>query len=148
MLTFSRGQRGEHRPVSLAPLIQEWIGLLESTLPSSVKIRTELNLHVPPALLYPLQIEHVLMNLCINARDAMQGQGRVTVSLRHGSYRDRVCTSCLKPVAGEFIEIAVSDTGPGLPDEVRERMFEPFYSTKDTAARVRQPARALEVGYI
>jgi len=130
MLTFSRGQRGKPRPVRLAQLIREWIGLLETTLPSSVEIRTGLDTEVSPALLDPVQIEQVLMNLCINARDAMQGHGILTVSLRHATYRDAVCASCRQPVAGEFVEIAVGDSGTGVPPEVQERMFEPFYSTK------------------
>jgi PAS domain S-box-containing protein len=130
MLTFSRGQHGEPRPVALAPLIQEWRGLLETTLPSSVEIRTNLEPQVPEALLDPLQLEQVLMNLCINARDAMQGHGTLTVSLHDVSHKDSVCASCRQPVAGEFIEIAVRDTGPGVSPEVQERMFEPFYSTK------------------
>jgi two-component system cell cycle sensor histidine kinase/response regulator CckA len=130
MLTFSRGQHGEPRPVSLAPLIQEWIGLLETTLPSSVEIRTDLDPEVPEVLIDPVQLEQVLMNLCINARDAMQGHGTLRVSLCHVTHEDRMCASCRQPVAGEFIEIAVSDTGPGVPVDVQERMFEPFYSTK------------------
>jgi two-component system cell cycle sensor histidine kinase/response regulator CckA len=130
MLTFSRGQHGEPRPVSLAALIREWIGLLETTLPSSVEIRTALDPQIPLALVDPVQIEQVLMNLCINARDAMQGHGALTISLHNVAHRDSVCASCRQPVAGEYIEIAVRDTGPGVPPEVQERMFEPFYTTK------------------
>jgi PAS domain S-box-containing protein len=130
MLTFSRGQHGEPRPVALGPLIQEWLDLLETTLPSSVEIRAELDAQVPDTLIDPVQFEQVLMNLCINARDAMQGHGTLTVSLRYVTSKDGVCASCRQPLAGEFIEIAVSDTGPGVPVDVQERMFEPFYSTK------------------
>jgi PAS domain S-box-containing protein len=131
MLTFSRGRRGEPRPVSLQPLIEEWVGLLESTLPSSVEIRTDLDAQVPEVMLDPVQVEQVLMNLCINARDAMQGHGTLTISLRHGAYADCICASCLQPIAGDFIEIAVSDTGSGVTPDVQKRMFEPFYSSKD-----------------
>jgi two-component system cell cycle sensor histidine kinase/response regulator CckA len=130
MLTFSRGRHGVPRPIAPAPLIREWIGLLETTLPSSVEIRTDLDSQVPEVLLDPLQIEQVLMNLCINARDAMQGHGTLTVSLRNVTLGDGICASCRQPVTGEFIEIAVSDTGSGVPADVQERMFEPFYSTK------------------
>jgi CheY-like chemotaxis protein len=85
---------------------------------------------VPEVLLDPLQLEQVLMNLCINARDAMQGHGTLTVGLHQVTLGDDVCASCRQPVAGAFIEIAVSDTGSGIPAGVQERMFEPFYSTK------------------
>jgi two-component system cell cycle sensor histidine kinase/response regulator CckA len=131
MLTFSRGQHGEPRPVALAPLIREWIGLLGTTLPSSIEIRTDLDPEAPEAMADPVQLEQVLMNLCINARDAMQGHGTLTMSLCRVTHGDCVCASCRQPVAGEFVEIAVSDTGPGVPVEVQERMFEPFYSTKE-----------------
>ena len=130
MLTFSRGQRGELLPVSLGPLIREWTSLLETTLPSSVELRTELDPQTPEALVDPVQIEQVLMNLCINARDAMQGHGTLTLGLRQTTRADAVCASCRQPVVGEFVEVAVSDSGHGVPADVQERMFEPFYSTK------------------
>jgi PAS domain S-box-containing protein len=130
MLTFSRGQRGEPRPVDLAPLVSEWVSLIQSTLPSSVEIVTQLDPRLPAAMLDPLHIEQVLMNLCINARDAMQGQGRLSIRLREIDCRDCICESCRQPLAGKYIELAVSDTGTGITPEVRERIFEPFYSTK------------------
>jgi len=131
MLTFSRGQHGEPQPVSLALLINEWIGLLESTLPSSVEIKTELETDVPVTMIDPVQIEQVLTNLCINARDAMQGSGVLTVRLSHDTYENVVCASCRQPVSGPFIEISVADTGSGIPLDIQERIFEPFYSTKE-----------------
>ncbi|MCO6411570.1 MAG: PAS domain S-box protein, partial [Thiogranum sp.] len=130
MLTFSRGQRGEPRPVPLASLIKEWVNLIASTLSSSVEIVTELDPGTPAAMVDPLHIEQVLMNLCINARDAMQGQGTVTIALHPAHCADCVCISCRQPVAGQYIELAVSDTGPGIAPDIQERMFEPFFSTK------------------
>lgn len=131
MLTFSRGQQGECCPVSLALLIDEWIGLLESTLPSSVEIKTELETDVPVAMIDSVQIEQVLTNLCINARDAMQGNGILTVKLRQGVYENSVCASCRQPIDGQYIELSVNDTGSGIPLDIQERIFEPFYSTKE-----------------
>ena len=131
MLTFSRGQSGERRPVALAPLIPEWVRLLESTLPSSIEIATDLDAQTPPTLLDPMHGEQILMNLCINARDAMQGHGMLTIRLTHGAQVQAVCASCRQPVEGRFIEVTVSDTGSGIPADVQEHMFEPFYSTKE-----------------
>lgn len=130
MLTFSRGQRGEPRPVALEPLIREWTGLLDTTLPSSVEVVTDLDPGVPAVLCDPVQLEQVLMNLCINARDAMQAQGTLTIRLHHMPRQHAVCASCRQPVAGDFVAITVSDTGTGIAPQVQERMFEPFYSTK------------------
>ena len=131
MLTFSRGQRGEPRPLALAPLIKESVKLLGSTFPSSVEIRTELDASVPAVLLDPVQVEQILMNLCINARDAMEGKGGISITLSGVERRQAVCASCRKTVAGHWVEIAVSDTGRGIPAEVVEHMFEPFYTTKE-----------------
>jgi PAS domain S-box-containing protein len=131
MLTFSRGQGGEPRPLSLAPLIREAIQWLRVSLPSSIELRTELAADLPPALLDPVPMEQVIMNLCLNARDAMAGRGAICIALRLIDHRQAICASCRKTVAGRFLELAISDTGPGIAPDVLERMFEPFYSTKD-----------------
>jgi len=131
MLTFSRGRRGDPRSVQLGPRLTEAIRLLQSSLPSSVEIRTDLGSQVPCGLLDPLHLEQVLMNLCINARDAMEGQGVLSISLRTAACDDCACSSCHQSVAGSFVELAVADTGPGIPAKVMERMFEPFFSTKE-----------------
>ncbi len=131
MLTFSRGQRGEPRSLQPAPLLEEAVKLLESSLPSSVEIRTRFNARTPCVMIDPLHLEQVLMNLCINARDAMQGRGTLTIALGVARGDGGACSSCHQPVAGEFVELCVSDNGPGIPDEVVERMFVPFFSTKE-----------------
>jgi PAS domain S-box-containing protein len=131
MLTFSRGQRGEPRPLRLAPLIGETVKLLGATLPSSIEFATRLEEDAPQALLDPVQLEQVLMNLCINARDAMRGSGRIEVHLGAAAHADQTCASCRQAVSGRFVEICVSDSGPGIAPEVLERMFEPFFSTKE-----------------
>ena len=131
MLTFSRGQSGEPRPVALGPLVSEWVKLLESTLPSSVEIACEPDAQLPATMLDPMHGEQILMNLCINARDAMQGHGRLSIRLTQASHTHAVCASCRQQVRGDFIELVVSDTGDGIPSEIQEHIFEPFYSTKE-----------------
>jgi len=132
MLTFSRGQRGEPRALQLAPLVKESVKLMRSTLPSSIEFDTDLDAPLPSVLLDPVQLEQVLMNLCINARDAMDGAGQLRIGLRQTARRDAVCTSCRQPVRGTFIELAVSDSGGGIAPAVLDRMFEPFFTTKET----------------
>jgi PAS domain S-box-containing protein len=131
MLTFSRGQRGEPRSLQLGPKLAEAVKLLQSSLPSSVEIHTELASDVPCVLLDPLHVEQVLMNLCINARDAIEGKGSLGISLRAATSGGRACSSCHQIVEGSYVELAVMDSGPGIPPQVRERMFEPFFSTKE-----------------
>jgi CheY-like chemotaxis protein len=82
-------------------------------------------------LLDPVQLEQVLMNLCINARDAMQGAGTLHIALKQTTHRDGACTSCHQRLHGTYVELTVRDTGAGIAPEVVERMFEPFFSTKE-----------------
>jgi PAS domain S-box-containing protein len=132
MLTFSRGKRGEPRPLNLAPLMKESVKLLRSTLPSSIEIHTELQPELPSVLLDPVQVDQVLLNLCINARDAVNGTGTIRVSVRRVERVEHVCASCRKPVRGEeMVEIAVSDSGCGIAPDIIDRIFEPFFSTKE-----------------
>jgi len=131
MLTFSRGQRSEPKPLTLAPLVKEALKLLDSTLPSTIEFHSTFAASLPSVMLDPIQVEQILMNLCINARDAMNGKGIITISLHAASYENTPCSSCRQTVSGHFVELAVSDTGPGIAPEVVERMFEPFYTTKE-----------------
>jgi len=131
MLTFSRGQRGERRALSLAPLVKESVKLLRSSLPATIELETELAADVPAVLSDPVQLEQVLLNLCINARDAMTGSGRIRVGVRVVDSADCVCASCRQKVTGRFVELFVADAGMGIPPDVQDRMFEPFFTTKE-----------------
>jgi PAS domain S-box-containing protein len=131
MLTFSRGQRGERRPVDLRRVAAESARLLRSSMPSTLELETLADADVPLTSLDRVQGEQVLLNLCINARDALQGHGKVRVRVGRAAGHAAVCTSCRARFDGEFVELAVADDGPGIPPEVMERMFEPFFSTKE-----------------
>jgi PAS domain S-box-containing protein len=135
MLTFSRGQRAERKPVALPALVREAVNLLRSPLPATIELRMQLDEGLPGVSLDAVQIEQVLLNLCINARDAMAGTGTITLAARLSEYRAEhrgsVCASCRKRVSGRWVELSVHDTGAGIAREVMERMFEPFYSTKE-----------------
>ncbi len=132
MLAFSRAQKGKPRAVSLAPLAEEAVKLLGSSLPSSVELRTAIEAGLPAVLIDPVQVEQILLNLCINARDAMDGAGKITVGVRLAAQGATPrCASCHKPADGRYVELAVADSGPGIAPQVLERMFEPFFSTKE-----------------
>jgi CheY-like chemotaxis protein len=78
-----------------------------------------------------VQAEQVLVNLCINARDAMRGEGMLSLGVRQSSFANEVCTACRQRISGRFVELEVRDTGPGIAPQVIDRMFEPFFSTKE-----------------
>ena len=120
------------RAVSLAPLAEEAVKLLGSSLPATVELRTALEQDLPAVMIDPVQVEQILLNLCINARDAMDGAGKITVGVRLAAQGAAPrCASCHKPADGRYVELAVADTGPGISPQVLERMFEPFFSTKE-----------------
>jgi PAS domain S-box-containing protein len=131
MLTFSRGQRGQRSAISLARLVSESLGLLRSSLPATIDLEDRLDADAPPAMIDPVQIEQVFLNLCINARDAIEGAGRIRAEVRAVDRAGAVCGSCKGTFAGRYVELSVCDSGPGIRQEVLDRMFEPFFSTKD-----------------
>jgi len=130
MLAFARRQRSERRALVLADELRQSAQLLRSTLPSSVQLTTELDRATPPVRGDSVQIEQVLFNLCINARDAIAGAGTVTIGLGTDDVVG-VCASCRAPVQGRWVVLAVADSGSGVPPTVRARMFEPFFTTKE-----------------
>jgi len=131
MLTFSRGQRGSPRPIAIAEAAQESLKMLRSSLPATLRIETDLQ-PVAPVVIDPVQFDQILMNLAINARDAMAGIGRVDIAVRAAVVREKaVCSSCRKRFRGEYAELSVADRGPGIAAPVLERIFEPFFTTKE-----------------
>jgi acetyl-CoA synthetase len=129
LLTFARGRRGERSAVSLPALVAHAYDFLRPTLPSTLELHMTVD-EVPNVVADTVQLEQVLLNLCINSRDAMNGAGTIDVTVRPTFAVDSTCASCRKPVAGDFVELAVRDNGSGIRPEVMERIFEPFYSTK------------------
>jgi len=130
MLAFARRQRSERRSLALAAELRQSAQLLRSTLPSSVELHTALDAAAPAVVGDSVQIEQVLFNLCINARDAISGAGMIRIGLGSETIAERVCASCRAPLRGGWVVLSVADTGCGVADNVRERMFEPFFTTK------------------
>ncbi len=131
MLMFSRKQHSAAEPLYLPPLVKESVKLMQSTLPSSIEFHVAIPRNVPKVLLDPVHLDQILMNLCINARDAMSGHGAISIALERRRIEHKICASCKQPVCGEFVEITVKDSGTGIRPEVGDRLFEPFFTTKE-----------------
>jgi PAS domain S-box-containing protein len=130
LLTFAaRGRRGERTAISLPALVDQAHDLIRSAMPSTLQLRMSMH-DVPSVVADRVQVEQVLLNLCINARDASDGAGMVYVAVNSIAISDVVCASCRQRIAGEFVELSVHDAGPGIPPDVLKRIFEPFYTTK------------------
>jgi PAS domain S-box-containing protein len=132
MLMFSRGQRGSPRTLSLGPLVEDALASVRPALPATVALSVDVAGDAPRLRVDPLQVEQVLLNLCLNARDAIDGAGVVRVAVRPRQVEGLVCTGCRACVGGQFVELSVADDGHGMAPAVIERIFEPFFSTKET----------------
>ena len=132
MLTFSRGQRGEPRSLQLGPRLVDAVKLLQSSLPSSIEIRTELAPGRPLRAARPIARgagPHEPLHQCPRRHGR---QGILLISLSTATPSVCVCSSCPSACrAGSYVELAVTDSGPGIEPRVLERMFEPFFSTKE-----------------
>ncbi|CAO4194141.1 response regulator [Methylorubrum extorquens] len=131
LLAFSRRQRLVPTPVGLNRTVMSMRDLLQSSIGGAIQIETTLQDGLWPALVDATQIELVILNLAINARDAMAVGGRLNIETANVTVRDRP-TRPERPQPGEYVMIAVSDTGTGMTPEVLARVFEPFFTTKET----------------
>lgn len=129
LLSFSRRQRLEPKVLDLNSTIASMRDLLQSTMGGSIRIETSLAGELWHALVDPTQLELAVLNLAINARDAMGVGGLLKVSTCNASLDDPSAPE--EPAAGEYVEVCVSDTGSGMTPSVRSRVFEPFFTTKE-----------------
>lgn len=132
LLIFSRGENTRSAAaVPLTPLIKEVMKMLVPMLPGAIEIRTELPVDTVSAKVDPLHIQQMLMNLCINARDAISKSGLITVMLTKRNVAWERCTICGELVSGVWVSIQVNDTGPGIAEFLRDDIFQPFITSKE-----------------
>jgi PAS domain S-box-containing protein len=133
ILTISRQHKQERRPVQVRYIADEALNLLRATLPTTIEIRKDLAKDTGIVNADPTQIHQVIMNLGTNAGHAMQEDGGVLeVSLANVELDDLSVSKHLDLSAGSYLSLAVSDTGYGIPSEITQRIFDPYFTTKDT----------------
>jgi two-component system, cell cycle sensor histidine kinase and response regulator CckA len=131
VLSFARGVEGERVALQPKHLVKEIVKILRETLPKSI----EISFHVPDDLWIisadATQMHQVLMNLCVNARDAMPEGGSLSIRAQNITVDENYARMHIEAKAGRFVVINVADTGPGMTSEVQSRIFEPFFTTKE-----------------
>jgi CheY-like chemotaxis protein len=112
--------------------VSELAMILSRTFPRRIVIEVDSDPAAPTVRGSPAQVHQALLNLCVNARDAMTGSGKIVLKTRRVPERDPALPATLE--AGAYVAITVADSGPGVPEDLRERIFEPFFSTKAAGA--------------
>src|SRR5215207_8841683 len=130
LLAFARKTRLEARPTDLNALIHEFGDMLESTVGSQVDLHFNLRRRLPLTLVDPMHLEMALLNVVINARDAMPKGGSITVSTSVVHQKGSAAIHHLPP--GDYVALSITDEGEGMPPHVLERATEPFFTTKET----------------
>src|SRR5262249_17028897 len=126
LMTYGGVESQAVEPVSLSALVEEMIGLLNGSVSTRVVLKTDLDKTLPPVLANRSQLRQVVMNLVINASEAIgEGEGEVRIVTSRGKPRAHGTVP-----AGDYVRLEISDTGSGMTPEVQARMFDPFFTTK------------------
>jgi PAS domain S-box-containing protein len=131
VLSFARGLKGEHIILQIRHLIAEIEKILGETFPKSIEIHTDIPKDLLTVYGDPTQLHQVLMNLCLNARDAISGSGRLSISAENIFIDENYAHMNIDAKVGPYIVITVSDTGGGISPRIMDRIFEPFFTTKE-----------------
>ncbi|MFN7948090.1 MAG: PAS domain S-box protein [Blastocatellia bacterium] len=131
VLSFARGIGGERAAMQSRHLIREIVKILKETFPKSIEISFRLGEDLAMVNGDTTQLHQVLMNLCINARDAMPDGGRLTIEAENKVIDETYAQMILDARPGRFVMITVTDTGTGIPTEHLDRIFDPFFTTKE-----------------
>lgn len=130
LLAFGRRQPLEPKVINLGRLVRDMDGLLRRSIGEGVEIQTVVSGGLWNTLADPTNVETALLNLAINARDAMAGHGKLTIELGNASLDDDYARRAFEVKPGQYVMLAVTDTGSGIPADIIDKVFDPFFSTK------------------
>ena len=131
VLLFARGAEVQRRPVQLAPLLADLESLLKETLTPSIDLNAVCPDHIWPVMGDPTQLYQVLMNLCVNARDAMPGGGRLNIEAGNIVLTPAEIEGHEGAAPGPHVCLSVADSGGGIAPDLLDKIFDPFFTTKD-----------------
>ena len=131
LLTFAKGAEGERVVIRVERLIKELESLMMSSFPKNIRLAVKCEPELPTVLGDATQLHQILLNLCVNARDAMPRGGTLTLEARRAEVDAAFASSVPDARPGQYLALRVQDTGSGIPREIIDRIFDPFFTTKD-----------------
>jgi PAS domain S-box-containing protein len=130
VLAFARGVEGERVALQLESIVEDIQNITQETFPEEIDVQMHVDDDLQQIVGDATQIQQVLMNLCVNARDAMPGGGTLTVRAENITLDQEDARMNIDAEPGAYVRVTVSDTGVGMPEAVIDKIFEPFFSTK------------------
>ncbi|MDB5617188.1 ATP-binding protein [Tardiphaga sp.] len=131
LLAFARRQPLDPKPVAVDQLLQGMSEFFQSTLSENIQLKIVGDAALWPIEADPSQMEAAVLNLVVNARDAMDGRGKLTIETSNACLDEAYVQQHSDVTVGQYVQIAVTDTGPGMTKEVQEHAFDPFFTTKE-----------------
>jgi PAS domain S-box-containing protein len=131
VLSFARGMEGERIEVQPKHLLQDLQIIIKDTFPKKIRREISLPNHIWKILGDPTQLHQILLNLCLNARDAMPDGGTLTITVENVVLDEQYAAMHIEAKAGRYVCLNVTDSGTGIPPAILDKIFEPFFTTKD-----------------
>jgi PAS domain S-box-containing protein len=133
VLSFARGMEGEKIEVQPKHLIEDVENIIKNTFPKNIHLASFIPTDTWTVLGDPTQIHQIILNLCVNARDAMPDGGNLSIEVQNCVLDEQYAAMNLQAKAGRYVQIAITDSGTGMAPDVVERIFEPFFTTKEVS---------------
>ncbi|MHB9133009.1 MAG: hybrid sensor histidine kinase/response regulator [Armatimonadota bacterium] len=135
LLAFSRQGSTTMAPIDMHTMVREMLAIFTSGVDRRIEMTLELNAGMVTILGDSSQVQHALLNLCLNARDAMPAGGTLTIATRNVMLNQGDCRAG-GILPGSYLQVTIMDTGQGIPEDIREKIFDPFFTTKEVGAGI------------
>ncbi len=131
VLSFARGVKGQRIAVQIKHVLKDLELIIKDTFPKNTRLHFSSSDDLWTILGDPTQLQQILLNLCVNARDAMPGGGTLTIDVQNCALDEQYAAMNSGAKAGRYVAVSVTDSGAGIPRELLDKIFEPFFTTKD-----------------
>jgi nitrogen-specific signal transduction histidine kinase/CheY-like chemotaxis protein len=131
LLAFARKQNIDPKVINLNSNVENMLKMLRRLIGEDIDLTWVPGDDLWPIMIDPSQVNQILANLCVNARDAIRGVGKISIETRNTTFDEARCADHVDFIPGDFVHLAISDDGSGMPKEILENIFEPFFTTKE-----------------